>query len=751
LTSQKTRNEQLLYFGALILTAGAAFAVYASFLRNSIGIAPWGDTLFLTGPLFCEISRAYDAGALPLINWSTFEAIDYNTHVAPYYPFYFFPFLNFCSLDAAVQAADIIAVFHLMIYFFGSFFLARTCSLNFYASTIAALLATTAKNLFSLAVFPTIIASAAWYPWAVAGLILILNGSACYRGVAVLSLATGAMLTAGPGSNVLSALFFTSAVISVHSFVVMWRDGDTAGIKITLKAFALCGLIIGALVAASSINLFLHIDEIVRWTRTGAVVGNVSSADPAEILVERQAFNSLNQLVLPTGPRLAVGNFYIGPASFLLGLIGLLLPGHTKQMRALSWLAGFSVFIVFLAPGVLVLIWAYLPGLSHVRHLSILGLPLSLAFALLSGFTIQSLLTSTNPGTIQKPIFAVPFLVLAALLAAGWKLTNPPHNILFFVNLLVLCLPATLLFKSHSVRSLALAVLVGANTYLMAANTNFVASHPQVADSKLFVPISDALGWIEKNDSNPGRIAFHPSIEGDGMNYLYAGSLAEYRGMETFHFYMSPRINWKFQAETFLFSPIDAYGLHNGKYVLSIENLGSTNINLIKSFGSIHLFEFKTITPMISSLCGFVPDVTVIESTEPGHKPKLKPEAVPVETGAGTVSSCGKITSTRLMRDRNAVEFELPSGTSRSILFQLPPYSGWALKADGREFPLYAVDELQMISEIPDDVSGQASLIYKPSGYFIRLIISASAWLLLAGAVAFFGLQKWVRRNSAET
>jgi hypothetical protein len=50
-------------------------ALYWKALEAGFAVAPWYDTVFLTGPLFAEHARQVAAGYLPLFDWSTSEAL----------------------------------------------------------------------------------------------------------------------------------------------------------------------------------------------------------------------------------------------------------------------------------------------------------------------------------------------------------------------------------------------------------------------------------------------------------------------------------------------------------------------------------------------------------------------------------------------------------------------------------------------------------------------------------------------------
>ena len=214
----------------ILLTAlGGMGWVWGPFLSKRFALSPWFDTIYLTGPLFCEISRDVALGKTALLNWTTLEALDYNTHIATYYPFYLLRWLDFCSPAAAAQASDIVGVLHLFIMLAFTFALGHLVGLGVAPAAAGALLATTSLNSYMLAAWPTIGAAAAWLPLAVVGLVLILYKQRLALGSSLLALGTGAMLTAGPGTNILAALTFIALVLVLHADLPLvltgrWRD-----------------------------------------------------------------------------------------------------------------------------------------------------------------------------------------------------------------------------------------------------------------------------------------------------------------------------------------------------------------------------------------------------------------------------------------------------------------------------------------------------------------------------------------------
>lgn len=176
---------------------GGAIALYAPYLSAHWSISPFGDTIYLTGPLFCDISRSVMAGVSPLMNWSTFEALNYNPHVAPYYPFYLFGWLDFCSATAAAQATDIIVIVHVAIFSITMTSLIRATGAGLVASIGGAAIAATLPNTYTISNFPTFIAVAAWLPLATEGLVRLYYHRQFALGALLLAAGTSVMARQG--------------------------------------------------------------------------------------------------------------------------------------------------------------------------------------------------------------------------------------------------------------------------------------------------------------------------------------------------------------------------------------------------------------------------------------------------------------------------------------------------------------------------------------------------------------------------
>ncbi len=733
---------------------------YAPYLSPRWAISPWGDTIYLTGPLFCEISRSVKAAAVPLMNWSTFEAIDFNPHVAPYYPFYLFNWLDFCSPRAAAQAADTITVLHMAIFAMTMTSLIRATGAGFAAAFGGASLAVTLPNTFTIANFPTFITVAAWLPMAFEGLLRIYYRRDYLLGILVLAIGTSAMLTAGPGTNLLSALVLVGLIMTVERLVhILRRKEFTFGLRLT------CGLAAAAVITillslASTINLFGHIGEIIRWTRMGPVIGKSGAANVKEILTEQLTWQDLPQLLTPISVNYAVGYYLLGPAAVLLALAGVVSRWSQPAVRVFATVVAVCVIIVFLSPARLVLLWTVVPGLSHTRHLSLVATPLAISIGVLAG---QGLAAFSGAGMSLRrsraALWAAGFVVLLVSVAGAFaygalKTSDAPSYLAVIAMLTVALFAAIVAMKPGPLRQWGAASLIVLQMAFVHGTLQRNDGTPAVAKSELWRSINAALERIRASDPDSGRIALHPSIEGPDLSYLQAGSAATYMEMLTFSHYTSPRIYWKFVHEIGLAGDSGFAGF-GGKYLLSIAALPESLGKELFRVGDVRVYLLDHRRPFVASLCLKPGDLTLpadptLGIAPAGQLPLLNPTVTAaIEALRDGHRDCPSAEE-RVGFDRrhSALDFAIPPGQERLLVISVPPYESWQLSAGGRQLPLYNLKEQQIVAAIPSDISGAAILSYRPARYRILLRISQTAWVLailaLAGAIA------WRWRHRAE-
>ena len=110
--------------------------------------------------------------------------------------------------------------------------------------------------------------------------------------------------------------------------------------------------------------------------------------------------------------------------TIMLATTGAIVYSRNAIVNSFTNLVIVSIVIVFIAPSWAVLLWSYIPGLSHTRHLSILATPISIGLAVLSAFGVKALTIDEHCTTARWFVFTIALIVLGSL-----NLIALPYNI----------------------------------------------------------------------------------------------------------------------------------------------------------------------------------------------------------------------------------------------------------------------------------------------------------------------------------
>jgi hypothetical protein len=266
--------------------------------------------------------------------------------------------------------------------------------------------------------------------------------------------------------------------------------------------------------------------------------------------------------------------------------------------------------------------------------------------------------------------------------------------------------------------------------------------------------IDAALDWVDAHDAEPGRLIFDPSIDLSGFDYLRAGSLATYRGMATFHFYMSPRIAWKFLAENHLFPHYETYAELGGKYLIAGGVIANPALEQVFQSNDIRVYRVADGRPLVNIVCS--PAIAAVRamagtSAEPGRRQSITPAAATLVTNLlHERENCGRHAKLTRHFDRDEVVWSMDSGQNRAVIINLPPYAAWEFTFAGRKMPLYNLAERQLVAFLPDYTSGTATLRFEPTDYRRWVTVTFIGWALLGASwLAVFATTLWRRRQPA--
>jgi hypothetical protein len=741
----------------LVICLGSlATGIYPA-LTPRFAFAPSHDTTWLTAPMLCEYGRHYAVGRLPLLDWTTFEPVSHNLHISPLYPLYFAWLFDYCELRSAVAAHDAVIALHLFLLFANAVVLGRAAGLSWTGALMAGFVIAASTNAMALARWPSLIAAAAWMPLAAAGLVAVLHRGRLLAGSAMVVVGTSLMLMANPATNLSAPLTFFGLVLGAGAVLGVAGTGAWRG---PLRTWVLCGLACLALIVLLSLgtsgNAVLALDDLVRWNRTGHVIGRQVTPEFArEILAEQQTARALLGLLLPTHPALVAGSFFLGGIVVALAALGALDGRREGLTRALVAMVAIVVLFVFLDPAEWVLLWSWIPGLNHTRHLSLLATPLLLATALLAGRGLEVVL---RPGARRARRGLALVLAGAALLsfpASQWLVPAQHHPALLLPVVLACGLLALVLLlagnwlASRQPHALAGAVLLCCGILVV----------PQLSSRMLPMSLGPAgtQGWEDLNrltqrvvaaDPVPAVLLFHADITAEGMNYTSAGTAARLAGAPTFQYFQSPRVFWQFFAVNYRFPDYAYYARHGARYMLAQGPVAHPALEEITREGAFVAYRLRDARPLVVPLCG----VGAMPVAPGGRRPRRSqlsapPPALMAAAAAADAAlpACPGTPATdiRLDRGSSALRFALRPGAAQALVLNLPPHAGWRLTIGGRRVPLFTLDNMRMVAPLAPEVAGEAVLAFRPEGMILRQSATVGGWMLLLAALAWLGWTTW--------
>lgn len=730
------------YYEALIAVGLATLSISYQLvepLRSELAYAPWVDDVWGTGPLLCEASRQWAHGHLPAFNWTSFETFHHNAHFTPVYPLYLFGIYDFCSVGAAVQGQDIIKSIHLLILFINALILGRVLSLSWLASAFLATLVATSLNFRALAAWPTVIASASWLPLAFSGLVLIFERRRYSLGFAILTSSVTLLLYAGPGSNAIAPLAILGLMLVGWYIARSLMLGEVRSVMGPLLTLALAAIAILLLNIGSTINLLLHMQEMVRWTRSGPVVG-ITSPPIGELLTEQKSPGAALSILLPINLK-TIGSFFVGSFAIALATVGIAANYYRTIVQVCTAVVLATMTAMFFDPNHLVVVMSYAPGLHHIRHLSLIASCFVIAIGLLAAFGLDAITEQQTPKLrlILRGMVIMLGGVTLAFLASdqdhySWR---PSITISVFIGFLSLSLLSFGLPRRFILAAALLLLPLQTVTRFWDSNLDFAPAIDAQLRSPTWRSLEEALNHIKTSDPYPGRIAFDGTFQGDELNYVSAPSVAHYMGLPTFQSYLQPRAYWLFAKEFYRYPDYEFYGLRGGKYVLSTSELTSIQLERFFQIGTVRVYKIKNARGWVGSLCGDLASLPSMFARDaaPGRLPGIS-ETVETDIEQrwrAQSPDCdrGQVSKVRMRPEKDDVTWITGGESWRFLIINLPPYRGWRLTISEKSVPLFNLDDTQIVAAVPPELAGRSTLTYSPTFYYARLAASSVALGLL--------------------
>lgn len=328
--SKKWLFREVLALCTLVLSCAWFFR--KSLIENhSFGI--WQDNEFLISPLFHSISERNDwlgintylpeyLGGLDLEGFAQFSTL---------YPLYFLGGTLFENPLSSIQSLNLLVHLHLLIFAFGSYYLAKCLGCSRTVAILCALFVVFNSNTLNYASWINIIAPYSWLPWILAFLIKALEKN-LYRYWFFFYISSTLMLLASPAQPVIHTIFFVT-VISFVKFLAVRKNLPQKKLYYeTLKKFSLGFPFFAAVLSPVLIPFISAASRQIRWIGNFPPVTGFSKIPFEGFLTAQVEKVEIPNLLIPPTVAREIGSVYFG--FFILILLGY---GLLKLRQNIYW------------------------------------------------------------------------------------------------------------------------------------------------------------------------------------------------------------------------------------------------------------------------------------------------------------------------------------------------------------------------------------------------------------------------------
>jgi len=297
---------------------------YAPFLASRLLFGPFGDNVYLYGPIFSEVSRLSLSGAVPyyLPDIGTGFPVFESPHFSILYPFYFFGLLNYGGALASLYTLTNLTLLHIFVFYVNLYVLLRCATITPWASYIGASVGMLAPNTGLYASWITITASYAWLPLVLAGAVLLLRFPGKARGILVFSIAAGLLTLASASQPVIHAVL-TCLMLFVAGIVWMCLQRRFAEMWRVARSLVVCSGLAFGLAGAAILPMSIATGQMIRHIgASAAVIGHARIPWENFNLYQLTLGQVTGVVIRPTWIAI-VGSPYVGP----LGVVGVFLAG----------------------------------------------------------------------------------------------------------------------------------------------------------------------------------------------------------------------------------------------------------------------------------------------------------------------------------------------------------------------------------------------------------------------------------------
>src|SRR5256886_1406061 len=538
--------ELLALTGLMLLVALRFFPV----LWDHRLYGPFGDNVFILGPMFAETARLALHGVFPyyLPSFGTGFPVFESPEYCVCYPFYFFGLLDYGGPLQSLYTLTHLAIFHRFLFALNLYGMLRCAQISPWAAFASASIGVFANNTEKYAIWITMTASYTWMPLLIGGAILLLRFPGRFWGILLLGGSAGWLTLAQAGQPVSHALFFCVIFVGAGMVWLIVRRDSTAVVRLILSLTA-GGAIAFGLAPVSAVPVLLGIEQMIRHIGEGFVLGY--QAIPWEQFNRCQlSVAQLPGILIGPGWVGAVGSPYVGPLGVVGAASALLFFRRLDSMERflVSVIGGIGLYALLSACGTH-LGFAYLnyhlPLINKSREAERHLVLFLIAVVFLSGFGLDQIGNFVaERGAGRKPRLRVwlPVLVmfLIAIAVVAWELwTSAPLRqggwVVLLLGLILVLL--WLLFRIKATPVLALAAILASVPSSISPPRTYEIFSSEYVDSANLRSLEILSAIRDKIEPGDFRMDFVDKK----FNAVSWGMNASYFGFNSFYNQLTPQ------------------------------------------------------------------------------------------------------------------------------------------------------------------------------------------------------------------
>jgi hypothetical protein len=683
---QKSRHlgDSLAVVGLIVVWLVFNFRNFSSKINSAI----FPDNESMTNPLLSGMSRALKDNAWPLWNSTLWGGVPlYNQpQVTPFYPFYFLRFANYDGTLNTMRTVHLLVLLHLLFFLLTSYLLLRVIKISSIFSFVGSLIIVFNANTLGVLSWLSAIATIAWIPSLIAGLIILYRDRR--RSGAIIFFSSVLFIaSAAPSHRLIFSLYLT-LVITLFFFFQTESGRRAQWLKEVLSGSFQIAIAFIALIVPIFLPFFLSTDGLIRWVGSAApgyVIGDEKIPFPnfTEYQLNVNEFQDL--LLQPESPN-AIGNVHLGLLISLLFAISIYFGFKSKYFKLFFFIAIYSLLSAFGSNLGLAYLNYNLPFLDKIREpLQFLTL-WNIAVGVCIAIGLQTLF---SPQRIQHP--------KDSKLKTKWIVTEKTPNSKVGISLLFAITFTFIHFMN--------------TPWTM---TPFESSTYIGEGQKELNVVFDEISRLD-----PQRE--YRVITDNSFNSQIAGGLASFKGLRTLQSLLNPAPVDNFQDMYFYDGRGSNYiNLLGIKYSIckgcgkefGVGLAQYENFRFLKSIQSYSIFENPQAFPYVSMLTsyqGVSNDMGELVAQLPKMKNGLPFALIPKEQtlklqvkNDPEVQMC-EISMTR--SDSNSRDFI--SDCESNSLFILNEYfnEDWKIELNGKQIDSFRINQVQIGSFIPSGKS----------------------------------------------